>query len=154
MSTVRRCWPCGSDAAGGGERVSRHFAKCLEGVGWDGWRMGCLKNRETRPSRLNFETADDSKECRRVGMSCFGTGCRTRGASSAGITSALPSRGRTDNDRGMPTNPDWMASGRQVKCAAGVGGDGDRIGGEWVGCPFGIVGEPYQSYPTTRAWHF
>ena len=24
-----------------------------------------------------------------------------------------------------------MASGRQVKCAAGVGGDGDRIGGEW-----------------------
>ena len=35
-----------------------------------------------------------------------------------------------------------------------VGGDGGRIGGEWVGCPFGIVGEPYQSYPTTRAWHF
>ena len=31
-----------------------------------------------------------------------------------------------------------MASGRQVKCAAGVGGDGDRIGGELVGCPLGI----------------
>ena len=38
-----------------------------------------------------------------------------------------------------------MASGRQVKCAAGGGGDGGRIGGERVGCPFGIVGEPYQS---------
>ena len=33
-----------------------------------------------------------------------------------------------------------MASGRQVKCAAGVGGDGDRIGGEWVGCPCGLRG--------------
>ena len=29
--------------------------------------------------------------------------------------------------------------GRQVKCAAGGGGDGDRIGGERVGCPFGIT---------------
>ena len=29
-----------------------------------------------------------------------------------------------------------MASGRQVKCAVGVGGDGDRAGGERVGCPF------------------
>ena len=32
-----------------------------------------------------------------------------------------------------PRTPDWMASGRQVKCAAGGGGDGDRIGGERVG---------------------
>ena len=31
-----------------------------------------------------------------------------------------------------------MASGREVKCAAGGGGDGDRIGGEWVGCAFGM----------------
>ena len=31
-----------------------------------------------------------------------------------------------------------MRRGRQVKCAAGVGGDGDRIGGERVGWPFGI----------------
>ena len=29
------------------------------------------------------------------------------------------------------------SGGRQVKCAAGGGGDGDRIGGEWVGCAFG-----------------
>ena len=44
--------------------------------------------------------------------------------------------------------------GREVKCAAGGGGDGDRIGGERVGRPFGIVVEPYHSNPTTRAWHF
>ena len=49
-----------------------------------------------------------------VGMSCFGAGCLTLGA-------------RTDNERLMPPNPDWMASGRQVKCAAGGVGDGDRI---------------------------
>lgn len=30
------------------------------------------------------------------------------------------------------------ASGRQVKCVVGVGGDGDRIGGVRVSCPFGI----------------
>ena len=30
---------------------------------------------------------------------------------------------------GCPRTPDWVASGRRVKCAAGVGGDGDRIGG-------------------------
>ena len=28
--------------------------------------------------------------------------------------------------------------GRQVKYAVGGGGDGDRIGGEWVGCPLEI----------------
>ena len=55
-----------------------------------------------------------------------------RGAADA---SALPSRGGTDNDRGMPLNPDWMASGRQVKCAAGGGGDGGRIGVERGVCP-------------------
>ena len=62
----------------------------------------------------------------------------------ARITSALPSRSRTDNDRGMPPNPRWdnkrttarnggglACRGRQVKCAAGGCGDGDRIGGEW-----------------------
>ena len=48
---------------------------------------------------------------------------------SAADASALPSRGRTDNERGMPPHPDWAASGRQVKCVAGEGGDGDRIGG-------------------------
>ena len=31
-----------------------------------------------------------------------------------------------------------VCRGRQVKCAAGVGGDGDRIGGERVGCAFGM----------------
>ena len=31
-----------------------------------------------------------------------------------------------------------VCRGRQVKCAAGGGGDGDRIGGERVGCPCGI----------------
>ena len=31
-----------------------------------------------------------------------------------------------------------MASGRQVKCAADGGGEGDRIGGERVGWPFGL----------------
>ena len=30
---------------------------------------------------------------------------------------------------GRPRTPDGMTSGRQVKCAAGGGGDGDRIGG-------------------------
>ena len=35
-----------------------------------------------------------------------------------------------------PRTPDWMASGRQVKCAAGGGGDGGRIGGERVGLSF------------------
>ena len=69
------------------------------------------------------------------GAGCFGTGCRAPGASSAGITSAWQSRSRTDNDRGMPPNPDWMASRRQVKCVAGGGGDGDRIGGVRVGYP-------------------
>ena len=34
-----------------------------------------------------------------------------------------------------PRIPDWMASGWRVKCAAGVGGENDRIGGERVGCP-------------------
>ena len=54
-------------------------------------------------------------------MSYFGTGCHIRrgvaelakqvatavtlGASLAGMTSALPSRSGTDNDRGMPLNP-------------------------------------------------
>ena len=33
---------------------------------------------------------------------------------------------------GCPRTPDWMASGRQVKCAAGGGGEDDRIGGERV----------------------
>ena len=47
-----------------------------------------------------------------------------------------------------------VCRGRQVKCDTGGGGDGGRIGGERVGCPFGIVVEPYQSDPTTRAWHF
>ena len=41
-----------------------------------------------------------------------------------------------DNERGMPRTPDGTASGRQVKCAVGGGGDGARIGGEWVGCAF------------------
>ena len=40
-----------------------------------------------------------------------------------------------DNDRGMPPNPRLGGSGLQVKCAAGVGGDGGRIGGEWVVYP-------------------
>ena len=38
-----------------------------------------------------------------------------------------------------------------MKCAVGVGGDGDRIGWELVGCPFGIVVEPYQSDHTCLA---
>ena len=63
------------------------------------------------------------------------------GEVSHSATSALPSRSRTDNDRGMPRTPDWMASGRQMKCAAGVGGDGDRIGGERV------------EYPDSSVWH-
>ena len=31
---------------------------------------------------------------------------------------------------GSPRTPDWMAGGRRVKCAAGGGGDGGRIGEE------------------------
>ena len=31
-----------------------------------------------------------------------------------------------------------LKSGREVKCAADGGGDGGRIGGERVGCLFGI----------------
>ena len=71
-------------------------------------------------------------------MSCFGTGCRTRGASSAGITSAWPSRSRTDNERGMPPHPRWDGKRAAGEMCRGEGGDGDRIGGEWVGCPFEI----------------
>ena len=77
-------------------------------------------------------------ECRRAGMSCFDVRCHIRrgvaelakqvatavtcGASSVGITSALPSRSGTDNDRGMPPNPRLGGSGREVKCAAGGAG--------------------------------
>ena len=57
----------------------------------------------------------------------------------AGITSAWPSRSRTDNDRGMPPNPRLDGKRAAGECVAGVGGDGDRIGGERVGCPFGIT---------------
>ena len=42
-----------------------------------------------------------SAECRRAGMSCFDARCRTRGASLGGR----------------------VCRGRQVKCAAGVGGE-------------------------------
>ena len=31
-----------------------------------------------------------------------------------------------------------VCRGRRVKCAVGGGGDGDRIGGEWGGCPFRV----------------
>ena len=50
------------------------------------------------------------------GERCVGAECRTRGASLGGR----------------------VCRGRQVKCAAGVGGDGDRIGWERVGCAFGM----------------
>ena len=30
---------------------------------------------------------------------------------------------------GCPRTPDWMASGRQMKCATGGGGAGDCVGG-------------------------
>ena len=47
-----------------------------------------------------------------------------------------PRRGRRGAERtttgGRPQTPDWMASGRRVKCAAGEGGEDDRIGGERV----------------------
>lgn len=67
-------------------------------------------------------------------MSYFGAGCHirrgaaelakqvatavTRGASSAGMTSALPSRSRTDNDWGMPPNPrlDGKRAGGEMRC--------------------------------------
>ena len=39
---------------------------------------------------------------------------------------------RTGN---APEPPDWMASGREVKCAAGIDGDGDRIGGSGLVVP-------------------
>ena len=37
-----------------------------------------------------------------------------------------------------PKPPMGRPSGREVKCAAGVGGDGGRIDGVRVSCPFGI----------------
>ena len=65
----------------------------------------------------------------RRGAGCFGTGCRTPRASSAGMTSAWLPRSGTTTTGGCPRTPDWMAGGRRVKCAAGVGGDGDRAAG-------------------------
>ena len=56
------------------------------------------------------------------------------------IVKQRPRRGRRGAERtttgGCPRTPDGMASGRQVRCAAGGGGDGDRIGGKRVGCAF------------------
>ena len=73
-------------------------------------------------------------------MGCFGTGCRTRGASlERGVFAA-----------GGGWNVPW-GSWIEGRIGTGGGGDGGRIGGERVGCPFGIVGEPYHSNPTTRA---
>ena len=58
------------------------------------------------------------------------------------IAKQRPRRGRRGAERttngGRPRTPDWMASGRQVKCAVGVGGEGDRAGGERVGCALGM----------------
>ena len=103
LESETRVYKKWSDACLGGERVSRHFAKCLEGVGWDGRRATTFRGMSA------------------AGMSCFGAGCHirrgvaelakqvatavTRGASLVGITSALPSRSRTDDDQGMPPNP-------------------------------------------------
>lgn len=32
----------------------------------------------------------------------------------------------------IPRTPDWMTSGREVKCGAGVGGDGDRVAEKFI----------------------
>ena len=50
-----------------------------------------------------------------------------------GSTSKQARRHWMTTIEGRPRTPDWMASGRQVKCAAGGGGDGGCVGGEWVG---------------------
>ena len=49
---------------------------------------------------------------------------------------------RDSSNRAHPPTNSPVRCRRQMKCAAGGGGDGDRIGGEWVGCPFGIVANP------------
>ena len=70
-------------------------------------------------------------------MSYFGAGCRARGASSAGA-SAWPSRGRTDNDRGLPPAPRLDGKRAAGEMRRGRSGEDDRIGGERVGCAFGM----------------
>ena len=72
-----------------------------------------------------------SAECRRAGMSCFGAGCRTRGASLAGMTSALPPRSGTDNARGIPPNPrlDGKRAAGEMRCG--------RSRGRWL-CRRGV----------------
>ena len=51
---------------------------------------------------------------------------------------------------GCPRTPDWMASGRWVKCAAGVGGDGDRIGGERGALALFKLDAQWKCYSITR----
>ena len=50
----------------------------------------------------------------------------------------------------MPPNPRWDGSGRRVKCAAGVGGDGDRIGGERSALALFKLGAQWKCYSITR----
>ena len=52
---------------------------------------------------------------------------------------------------GCPRTPDWMASGRQVNVPRAEAGMVAASAGSGLVCPFGIVVEPYQSDPTTRA---
>ena len=63
------------------------------------------------------------------GGECFGAGCRTRGASLAGITLALPPRSRTDNERGITPEPRWGGKQASGEMRRGRGGDGDCLGG-------------------------
>ena len=86
-------------------------------------------------------------------VGCFGTGCRTRGASlgeGAYICSEQIYVKRNDKigQTGCDNQGEACLPRAAGECAAGVGGDGDRIGGERLGCQFEIVGEPYQSDPS------
>ena len=92
-------------AVSAGGRVSRHFAKCLEGVGRDGRRATTFRGMS-------------------AGMSCFGTGCHVRRGECAiirgdGICGGY-SRG-VENRAGFGPG-ECRADGRAV-------GDGRRSGG-------------------------
>ena len=118
--------------------ASGREVKCAAGGGGDGDRIGGdrvgLSFRNQRPefikSGLAGLTADYDILRNVVRRN------ETTGRTLSLIAKQRPRRGRRGAERttngGCPRTPDWMASGRQVKCAAGVGGDGGRIGGKRV----------------------